>query len=153
MSMMKEFKDFAMKGNVVDMAVGIIIGGAFGTIIKSLVDDVLMPPIGLLLGGVDFSNIFVLLKEGGKAAAPYAGLADAKAAGAVTINFGQFFNAVISFLIVAFAIFLLIRGMNAMRRQQEAPPAVLTTKECPFCFSAIAIKASRCPQCTSEIKA
>jgi large conductance mechanosensitive channel len=133
--------------------VGIIIGGAFGTIIKSLVDDVLMPPIGLLLGGADFSNIFVLLKEGGKAAAPYAGLADAKAAGAVTINFGLFFNAVISFLIVAFAIFLLIRGMNAMRRQQEAPPAAPTTKECPFCFSTIAIKASRCPQCTSEIKA
>jgi len=153
MSMMKEFKDFAMKGNVVDMAVGIVIGGAFGTIIKSMVDDVLMPPIGLLLGGVDFSNIFVLLKDGAKAAAPYAGLADAKAAGAVTINFGLFFNAVISFLIVAFAIFLLIRGMNAMRRQQEGPPAAPTTKECPFCFSAIAIKASRCPQCTSEIKA
>jgi large conductance mechanosensitive channel len=153
MSMMKEFKDFAMKGNVVDMAVGIIIGGAFGTIVKSLVDDVLMPPIGLLLGGADFSNIFVLLKEGGKAAAPYAGLADAKAAGAVTINFGLFFNAVISFLIVAFAIFLLIRGMNAMRRQQEAPQAAPTTRECPFCFSTIAIKASRCPQCTSEIKA
>jgi large conductance mechanosensitive channel len=118
-----------------------------------MVDDVLMPPIGLLLGGVDFSNIFVLLKEGAKAAAPYAGLVDAKTAGAVTINFGLFFNAVISFLIVAFAIFLLIRGMNAMRRQQEAPPASPTTKECPFCFSAIAIKASRCPQCTSEVKA
>jgi large conductance mechanosensitive channel len=153
MSMMKEFKDFAMKGNVVDMAVGIIIGGAFGTIIKSMVDDVLMPPIGLLLGGVDFSNIFVLLKEGGKAAAPYAGVADAKAAGAVTMNFGLFFNAIISFLIVAFAVFLLVRGMNAMRRQQEAPPAAPTTRECPFCFSTIAIKASRCPQCTSEIKA
>jgi len=153
MSMMKEFKDFAMKGNVVDMAVGIIIGGAFGTIIKSMVDDVLMPPIGLLLGGVDFSNIFVLLKEGGKAAAPYAGVADAKAAGAVTMNFGLFFNAIISFLIVAFAVFLLVRGMNAMRRQQEAPPAAPTTRECPFCFSTIAIRASRCPQCTSEIKA
>jgi large conductance mechanosensitive channel len=151
--MMKEFRDFAMKGSVVDMAVGIIIGGAFGTIIKSMVDDVLMPPIGLLLGGVDFSNIFVLLKEGGKAAAPYAGVADAKAAGAVTMNFGLFFNAVISFLIVAFAVFLLVRGMNAMRRQQEAPPATPTTRECPFCFSTIAIKASRCPQCTSEIKA
>jgi large conductance mechanosensitive channel len=151
--MMKEFKDFAMRGNVVDMAVGIIIGGAFGTIIKSMVDDILMPPIGLLLGGVDFSNIFFLLKDGAKAPAPYAGLADAKAAGAVTMNFGLFFNAVISFLIVAFAIFLLIRGMNAMRRQQEAPPAAPTTRECPFCFSAIAIKASRCPQCTSEIKA
>jgi len=153
MSMMKEFKDFAMKGNVVDMAVGIIIGGAFGTIVKSLVDDILMPPIGLLLGGVDFSNIFVLLREGSKAAAPYAGLVDAKTAGAVTINFGLFFNAVISFLIVAFAIFLLVRGMNAMRREQDASPAEPTTKECPFCLSIIAIKASRCPQCTSEIKA
>jgi large conductance mechanosensitive channel len=153
MSMMKEFKDFAMKGNVVDMAVGIIIGGAFGTIVKSLVDDILMPPIGLLLGGVDFSNIFVLLREGSKAAAPYAGLVDAKTAGAVTINFGLFFNAVISFLIVAFAIFLLVRGMNAMRREQDASPAEPTTKECPFCLSTIAIKASRCPQCTSEIKA
>jgi len=152
MGMLKEFKDFAMKGNVVDMAVGIIIGGAFGTIVKSLVDDILMPPIGLLLGGVDFANIFVLLKEGVKAASPYAGLADAKAAGAVTMNFGLFFNAVISFLIVAFAIFLLVRGMNAMRRQQEAPPAAPATRECPFCFSTIAIKASRCPQCTSEIK-
>ncbi len=153
MSMMKEFKDFAMKGNVVDMAVGIIIGGAFGTIVKSLVDDILMPPIGLLLGGVDFSNIFVLLREGSKAAAPYAGWVDAKTAGAVTINFGLFFNAVISFLIVAFAIFLLVRGMNAMRREQDASPAEPTTKECPFCLSTIAIKASRCPQCTSEIKA
>jgi len=135
------------------MAVGIIIGGAFGTIVKSLVDDILMPPIGLLLGGVDFSNIFVLLREGSKAAAPYAGLVDAKTAGAVTINFGLFFNAVISFLIVAFAIFLLVRGMNAMRREQDASPAEPTTKECPFCLSTIAIKASRCPQCTSEIKA
>lgn len=153
MGMIQEFKTFAMRGNVVDMAVGIIIGGAFGTIVKSLVDDILMPPIGLLLGGVDFSNIFVLLREGSKAAAPYAGLVDAKTAGAVTINFGLFFNAVVSFLIVAFAIFLLVRGMNAMRREQDASPAEPTTKECPFCLSTIAIKASRCPQCTSEIKA
>ena len=152
MGMMKEFKDFAVKGNVVDMAVGIIIGGAFGTIVKSLVDDVLMPPIGLLLGGVDFANLFVILKEGASAAAPYGALADAKTAGAVTINYGIFFNAVISFLIVAFAVFMLVRSVNSLRRQEEAPPAEPTTKECPHCFSTIAIKASRCPQCTSELK-
>lgn len=152
MGMMKEFKDFALRGNVVDMAVGIIIGGAFGTIVKSLVDDMLMPPIGLLLGGVDFANFFILLKEGASAAAPYGALADAKAAGAVTVNYGMFFNAVISFLIVAFAVFMLIRSINASRRKEEAPPAAPTTKDCPFCFSTIAIKASRCPQCTSELK-
>ncbi len=152
MGMMKEFKDFAVRGNVVDMAVGIIIGGAFGTIVKSLVDDVLMPPIGLLLGGVDFANFFVVLKEGASAAAPYGALVDAKTAGAVTINYGIFFNAVISFLIVAFAVFMLVRSVNSLRRQEEAPPAAPTTKECPHCFSTIAIKASRCPQCTSELK-
>ena len=152
MGMMKEFKDFAMKGNVVDMAIGIIIGGAFGTIIKSLVSDVLMPPIGLLLGGVDFANFFVVLKEGATAAAPYAALADAKTAGAVTINYGIFFNAIISFLIVAFAVFMLVRSVNQMRREEEAPPEEPTTKECPYCFSTIAIKASRCPHCTSEFK-
>ncbi len=116
--MLKEFKEFAMRGNVVDMATGIIIGGAFGTIVKSLVDDVLMPPIGLLLGGVDFTNFFVVLKEG-KTAAPYGALANAKAAGAVSINYGLFINAVISFLIVAFAIFMVINGMNSLRRQQD----------------------------------
>jgi len=152
MGMVKEFKDFAVRGNVVDMAVGIIIGGAFGTIVKSLVDDVLMPPIGLLLGGVDFANFFVVLKEGASAAAPYGALADAKTAGAVTINYGIFFNAVISFLIVAFAVFMLVRSVNSLRRQEEAPSAEPTTKECPHCFSTIAIKASRCPQCTSELK-
>jgi len=152
MGMMKEFKDFAVKGNVVDMAVGIIIGGAFGTIVKSLVNDVLMPPIGLLLGGVDFANLFVILKEGANAAAPYSALADAQTAGAVTINYGIFFNAVISFLIVAFAVFMLVRSVNSLRRQEEAPLAEPTTKECPHCFSTIAIKASRCPQCTSELK-
>ena len=152
MSVMKEFKDFAVKGNVVDMAIGIIIGGAFGTIIKSLVADVLMPPIGLLLGGVDFANFFVVLKEGATAAAPYGALADAKTAGAVTINYGIFFNAIISFLIVAFAVFMLIRSINNLRREEEAPPEEPTTKECPYCFSTIAIKASRCPHCTSEFK-
>lgn len=121
--MFKEFKEFAMKGNVVDMAVGIVIGAAFGTIVKSLVSDVLMPPIGLLLGGVDFSNFFILLKEGAAAAAPYAALADAQAAGAVTVNYGVFFNSIISFIIVAFALFMVIKGMNRMKRQEEEKPA------------------------------
>jgi large conductance mechanosensitive channel len=152
MKMVKEFKEFAMKGNVVDMAVGIIIGGAFGTIVRSLVDDVLMPPIGLLLGGVDFSNFFIVLKDGATVASPYAALADAKAAGAVTISYGLFLNAVISFLIVAFAVFMLVRSINVLRRQEEAPPVEPTTKECPYCLSSIAIKASRCPHCTSELK-
>ena len=150
--MFKEFKEFAMRGNVLDMAVGIIIGGAFGTIIGSLVSDVIMPPIGMALGNVDFSNLFVLLKDGAKAAGPYASLADAKAAGAVTINYGIFINSVISFLIVAFAVFMLIRSMNKLKREEAAPPAEPTTHDCPFCFSAIPLKASRCPQCTSEVK-
>jgi large conductance mechanosensitive channel len=152
MGMIKEFKEFAMRGNVVDMAVGIIIGGAFGTIVKSLVDDVLMPPIGLLLGGIDFSNFFLVLKKGADAPARYAALADAKAAGAVTVNYGLFLNAVISFLIVAFAVFMLVRSINALRRQEEQAPAKPTTKECPYCMSTIAIKASRCPNCTSELQ-
>ena len=149
--MLKEFKEFAMRGNVVDMAVGIIIGAAFGTIITSLVADVLMPPIGLLLGNIDFANLFIVLKEGAKAAAPYASLAAAKAAGAVTINYGFFINTVISFLIVAFAVFLLVRSVNKLKRQEEAPPAVPTTKECPHCVSTIPVKATRCPHCTSEL--
>ena len=121
--MLKEFKEFAMRGNVLDMAVGIIIGAAFGTIVKSLVNDILMPPIGLLLGGVDFTNFFVVLKEGAEVAAPYAALADAQAAGAVTINYGVFINSIISFLIVAFAIFIVIRWMNKMKKKQEEKPA------------------------------
>jgi len=120
--MLKEFKEFALKGNVVDLAVGVIIGGAFGTIITSLVNDVLMPPIGLLIGGVDFSNLFVVLKDGLKAPAPYASLAAAKSAGAVTLNFGVFINAVINFTIIACAIFILVKGINRLRRQQEAAP-------------------------------
>lgn len=148
--MLKEFKEFALRGNVIDMAVGIIIGAAFGTIVKSLVDDVIMPPIGLLLGGVDFSNLFALLKAGSPAG-PYASLADAQAAGAVTINYGLLINNVVSFLIVAFVMFLLIRGMNRMQREEEAPPAEPTTKECPYCFSTIPIKATRCAHCTSEL--
>ena len=149
--MLKEFKEFAMRGNVVDMAVGIIIGGAFGTIVKSLVSDVMMPPIGLLLGGVDFSDLFLTLKDGA-AAGPYATLDMAQKAGAVTISYGLFINAVISFLIVAFAVFLLIKGLNKLQREKEQPAAEPTTKECPYCFSTIAIKATRCPSCTSELK-
>jgi large conductance mechanosensitive channel len=149
--MLKEFREFAMRGNVVDMAVGIIIGGAFGTIVKSLVADVLMPPLGLLLGGVDFSEFFLVLKRGA-ASTPYASLAAAKDAGAVTINYGVFLNAVISFVIVAFAVFILIRGINTMRRQEKAPAAP-DTKECQYCASAISVKAKRCPLCTSQLAA
>jgi len=149
--MLKEFKEFAMRGNVVDMAVGIVIGAAFGTIIKSLVADVIMPPIGLLLGNVDFSNLFIVLKQGAMAG-PFVTLADANAAGAVTLNYGMFINTIISFLIVAFAIFMLIRSMNKMKRTEEAPPAEPTTKECPFCLSTVSVKAVRCPNCTSDLK-
>jgi large conductance mechanosensitive channel len=150
--MLKEFKEFAMRGNVVDMAVGIIIGAAFGMIIAALVAEVLMPPIGLLLGGVDFANLFVVLKEG-TTAGPYATVAAAKAAGAVTLNYGIFVNTVVNFLIVAFAIFFLIRGMNSLKKKEEAPAAAPTTKECPHCLSTIPVKATRCGHCTSELKA
>lgn len=148
--MWKEFKEFALRGNVVDMAVGIIIGAAFGTIVKSMVDDVVMPPIGLLLGGVDFANFFVLLKAGAPGA-PYASLADAQAAGAVTINYGVFINSVISFLVVALVVFFLMRMMNRMRRE-EPVPSEPTTKECPFCLSTVPFKASRCAHCTSQLE-
>ena len=144
---MKEFKEFVMRGNVVDMAVGIIIGAAFGKIVSSLVSDILMPPIGLLLGNVDFSNLFVNLS--GKS---YATLAEAKAAGAATISYGIFINHIIDFTIVAFAIFVLVRQINRLKRQPEAVPAEPTTKECPFCLSKISLKAIRCPHCTSELK-
>jgi large conductance mechanosensitive channel len=148
--MFKEFKEFAMKGNVVDMAVGIIIGAAFGTIVKSLVADIIMPPIGLLLGNVDFSNLFILLKEGATAG-PFASLADAQKAGAVTLNYGMFINTIISFVIVAFAVFLIIRGLNKLKREEVTPPEEPTTKECPHCFSTIPVKATRCAFCTSEL--
>jgi large conductance mechanosensitive channel len=150
--MFKEFREFAMRGNVIDMAVGIIIGGAFGTIVKSMVDDIIMPPIGMALGKVDFANLFVVLRDGAKAAAPYASVADAKAAGAVTINYGLFVNAIVSFVIVAFCVFLVIRAMNRLKREEETPSVEPTTRDCPFCLSAIPVKASRCPHCTSEIK-
>jgi large conductance mechanosensitive channel len=145
--MLKEFKEFAMRGNVLDMAVGIIIGAAFGKIVGSLVDDVLMPPIGRLLGGMDFSNLFVSLSG-----QPYDSLAAAKAAGAATLNYGLFLNSVINFLIVAFAIFLLVKQVNRMQKPAPAPaPAAPATKECPHCLSTIPAKATRCAQCTSQL--
>ncbi len=149
--MLKEFKEFAMRGNVLDMAVGIVIGAAFGAIVASLVADVIMPPIGMLLGNVDFSNIFIVLKEG-KTPGPYASLAAAKAAGATSINVGLFINTIINFVIVAFAIFLVVKNVNKLKRKEEAPPAVPTTKDCPYCLSVIPIKATRCGHCTSELK-
>lgn len=148
--MLREFKEFALRGNVVDMAVGIVIGAAFSTIVKSLVEDIIMPPVGLLLGGVDFANLFILLKAGSPAG-PYASLAEAQAAGAVTVNYGVFINAIISFLIVAFVLFLLIRSINRLKREEETPPAEPTTKECPYCLSTVPIKATRCAYCTSEL--
>jgi len=148
----EEFKAFIMRGNVVDMAVGIIIGSAFTTIVKSLVDDVIMPPIGLISGNVDFNNLFAVLKEG-ETAGPYLTLSTAQEAGAVTINYGVFINNIIVFLIVALSVFLLIRLVNRMEREEEEEvPAEPTTKDCPFCFESIAIQATRCPQCTSTLE-
>lgn len=144
--MLKEFKEFALRGNVIDLAIGIIIGGAFGKIVTSLVNDILMPPIGLLLGKVDFASLYWNIS--GKR---YASLADAQAAGAATINYGIFINNVIDFIIVAFVIFLLIRQINRLAKKPEAPAAP-TTRECPFCMTQISVKASRCPNCTSEVK-
>jgi large conductance mechanosensitive channel len=145
--MLKEFKEFVMRGNVLDLAVAVIIGGAFGKIISSFVNDVLMPPIGLLLGGVDFSNLFIALD--GKV---YGSLDAAKTAGAATINYGVFLNTVIDFLIVAFVIFLIVKAANALKKKPEPAPAPEpTTKDCPYCFTTIPIKATRCPNCTSEL--
>jgi len=149
--MLEEFKKFAVKGNMVDMAVGIIIGAAFGGIIGSLVADVLMPPIGMLLGNVDFANLFLVLREG-TTAGPYASVAAAKAAGAVTLNYGVFTNTIVNFLIIAIAIFFVVRGINNLKKKEEAPPAVPTTKECPLCLSTVPIKATRCGHCTSDLK-
>lgn len=150
--MLKEFKEFALRGNVLDMAVGIIIGAAFSTIINSLVNDILMPPFGWLLGGVDFDNFYLTVKTG-TPAGPYSSLADAHGAGAVTINYGIFINAVISFLIVAMAMFLLIRSINRLQKgsAESKTEPVPTSKECPFCFSEIPLPATRCPYCTSQL--
>jgi len=147
--MLKEFKEFAMRGNVLDMAIGIIIGGAFGTIVKSLVDDVMMPPIGMLLGHVDFADRFILLKEGATVLPAGATLEQAKAAGAVTINYGLFINAVIAFLIVGFCVYLVVRAVNRM--QGPAPAAIPTTKDCPYCATPIPLAAKKCPNCTSAL--
>jgi large conductance mechanosensitive channel len=149
--MLKEFKEFAMKGNVIDMAVGIIIGGAFGSVVNTLVSQVMMPPLGALIGGIDFSNLYILLRDGAKTPGPYSSLADAHAAGAVTIGYGLFLNSLISFLIMAFAVFLLVKGINTLRREKPAPPPSPTTRECPYCFTSVPLKATRCPACTSEI--
>jgi large conductance mechanosensitive channel len=148
--MLKEFREFALRGSVVDLAVGIIIGSAFGAIVNSLVNDVIMPPIGLLLGKVDFSNLFLTMRPG-DTNGPYATLADAHAAGAVTLNYGIFINTIISFLIIALVVFLIIRAINRMQREQEEPSA--PAQDCPYCYSSINLKATRCPHCTSELAA
>jgi large conductance mechanosensitive channel len=144
MGMIKEFKEFAMKGNVLDMAIGIILGLAFGKIVTSLVNDIIMPPVGMLLGGVDFTNLFISLSG-----SSYATLADAQAAGAPTINYGLFINTIIDFLIVAFVIFLMVRQVNKMKRKEVAAPP--NTKECPYCKETIPLAATRCSHCTSEL--
>jgi large conductance mechanosensitive channel len=145
--MIKDFRTFILRGNVIDLAVGVIIGAAFGAIVKSFVEDVIMPPIGLATGGIDFANKFIVLKEGAKAAAPYASLVEAKAAGAVTMNYGLFINQTVSFLIIAICIFALIKMVA--RLQSPAPPP--PTKACPFCVMQIPLPATRCPQCTSQL--
>jgi large conductance mechanosensitive channel len=142
MSMMREFRDFAARGNVIDLAVGVIIGAAFGKVVTSAVSDLIMPPIGMALGRVDFSNLFIALDRG-----TYPSLAAAKAAGAPTFNYGVFVNVCIEFLIVAFAVFLLVKQVNRLKG-----PVVIDTKDCPFCFSKMAIRATRCPACTSEVR-
>ena len=147
LQMLKEFREFAMKGNVVDLAVGVVIGAAFGKIVDSLVKDILMPPIGLLLGGVDFSNLFLVLGGGG----PFPSLKAAQDAGAATLNYGVFINAIINFMIIAFALFMVVKAMNRLKREAPAPAPAPTEKECPQCATSIPIKAKRCPHCTSNI--
>lgn len=142
--MFQEFKKFIMRGNVLDLAVAVIIGGAFGSIVTSLVNDVIMPPIGMLLGKINFKDLFINLSG-----TPYASLAEAQAAGAATINYGNFINTIINFLIVAFVIFLIVRAFNRMKKPEA--PAAPTTKDCPYCQTAIPIKATRCPHCTSQL--
>jgi len=143
------FREFVMRGNVVDLAVAVIIGAAFTQVVNSLVDDVIMPPIGLLLGRVDFANLFLVLKEGAKAAGPYATLADAKAAGAVTLNYGMFITTIVTFLIVAFVVYLMVRSITRLGPKKAAPET--TTKDCPFCLSKIPLNAIKCAYCGSEL--
>lgn len=150
--MLKEFKAFAIRGNLVDMAVGITVGAAFGTIAKSFVTDILMPPVGLALGGVKFADLFIVLKQGATPG-PYTTLADAAKDGAVTLNYGVFIDNVVAFLIVAFAVFLLVRSIERMRHKEPPPPPTASEKECPECISKIPLKARRCPQCTSQLAA
>ena len=151
--MLQDFKAFIMRGNVIDMAVGIIVGVAFGAVISSLVKDVVMPPIGLALGNVDFSNLFAVLRENPLSPGPYLSLADAQAAGAVTLNYGVFINAIVNLLIIAAAVFfLIVRPIAKMQARKKVEAPAPTTKECPYCFTAIPIKASRCPNCTSALK-
>lgn len=154
MKLLTEFKKFAMRGNVLDMAVGIIIGAAFGKIVDSLVKDMIMPPLGILLGKIDFANLFFVLQDGAGASGPYHSLTAAKEAGAVTLNLGMFLNTIISFTIVAFAVFMLIKGMNSLQAKLDADEkeSAPTTKECPHCFSKIDIRAKKCPNCTGDIK-
>ncbi len=150
--MLKEFKEFAVKGNAIDLAVAVIIGAAFGGVVKSLVSDIIMPPIGLLVGNVDFSNLFLVLREGASHG-PYLSVAEAGKAGAVTLNYGLFLNTLVDFVIVGFAVFLMVRSINRLKAgpEAEAPPEP-TTRECPHCMFAIPIRATRCAYCTSEIK-
>ena len=152
MSLAKEFREFILRGSVIDMSVGIIVGAAFTKLVDSLVKDILMPPIGLLLGKVDFTNLFVTLKEGAMQPGPYHTLEAAQQAGAVTINLGLFINVVISLVIVGAAVFALVKGINRLRREPAPVEASPTTKECPFCCSIIPMAATRCPNCTSELK-
>jgi large conductance mechanosensitive channel len=147
--MWKSFKAFIVRGNVLDLAVGVIIGAAFGNVVKSLVDDVIMPPVGLATGGVDFANKFVVLKEGAKAAGPYASIAEAKAAGAVTLNYGLLINTIVTFLIVAICIFMIVRLVKHLEGPE--PAAAAATKICPFCSMQIPLAAKRCPHCTSQL--
>lgn len=147
--MLKGFRDFILRGNVIDLAVAVIIGAAFTKVVNSLVEDIIMPPIGMLLGNVDFANLFVVLKQGAKAPAPYATLADAKAAGAATLNYGLFISTVVTFLIVGFVVYLMVRSMTRLGPKKVEVPA--TTRECPYCLSKIPVKATKCAFCGSEV--
>jgi large conductance mechanosensitive channel len=148
--MLKGFRDFVMRGNVLDLAVAVIIGAAFTKVVNSMVDDVIMPPLGLLLGKVDFSNLFVVLKEGAKAAGPYATLADAKAAGAVTMNYGLFISTIVTFVIVALVVYMLVKSVQRMGPKKAEAPA--TTKDCPYCLSKIPLNAKKCAFCTADLR-